>query len=248
MEFAAVLRRLKPGTSPGLDSIFPEFILHTESAFKSWFCDFPTSCLHQLKIPDIWRRELIVVIPKPEKPLGDPKGYRPISLLCVPFKILERLNYARVDPIIDALLFREQVGFRHWRSAVDQAILLTQSIKDSYSAKKKARAVFVDLTAAYDTVWYRRLTCKVLRLLPDIHMVRMIMEMVGKINHKNETLKIYSEHKYLGVTCWTGSSRIADTSSHFANFAKSWHHASRSWDSLLALAGVLEQQSYEQSH
>jgi len=39
--------------------------------------------------------------------------------------------------------------------------------------------VFVDLTAAYDTVWHRGLTCKLLRLLPDRHMVRMIMEMVG---------------------------------------------------------------------
>jgi len=39
--------------------------------------------------------------------------------------------------------------------------------------------VFVDLTAAYDTVWHRVLTCKLLRLLPDRHMVHMIMEMVG---------------------------------------------------------------------
>jgi len=39
--------------------------------------------------------------------------------------------------------------------------------------------VFVDLTAAYDTVWHRGLTCKLLRLLPDRHMVHMIMEMVS---------------------------------------------------------------------
>ena len=39
--------------------------------------------------------------------------------------------------------------------------------------------MFVDLTAAYDTVWHRGLTCKLLRLLPDRHMVHMIMEMVG---------------------------------------------------------------------
>jgi len=39
--------------------------------------------------------------------------------------------------------------------------------------------VFVDLTAAYDTVWYRGLTCKLLQFLPDRHMVRMIMEMVN---------------------------------------------------------------------
>jgi len=68
---------------------------------------------------------LIVAIPKPEKPLGDPKSYRPISLLCVLFKILERLIYIRVDPIIDPLLPREQAGFRHGRSTVDQVTLLT---------------------------------------------------------------------------------------------------------------------------
>jgi len=133
----------------------------------------------QLKIPKIWRRALIVGIPNPEMPLGDPKSYRPISLLCVRFKIVERLIYARVDPIINPLLLREQAGFRHERSTVDQVTLLTQDIEDSFSAKKKARAVFVDLTAAYDTVWHRGLTCKLLLLLPDRHMVHMIMEVVG---------------------------------------------------------------------
>jgi len=39
-ELAAALRRQKPGKSPGLDSIFPEFILHADSALKSWFYDF----------------------------------------------------------------------------------------------------------------------------------------------------------------------------------------------------------------
>jgi len=92
-EFAAALRRLKPGTSRGLDFIFREFILHTLSALKFWFCDFLNSCMRQLKIPKIWRRALVVAIPKPEKSLGDPKSYRPISLLCVPFKFLERLIY-----------------------------------------------------------------------------------------------------------------------------------------------------------
>ena len=39
--------------------------------------------------------------------------------------------------------------------------------------------MFFDLKAACDTVWHRGLTCKLLRLLPDIHTVGMIMEMVG---------------------------------------------------------------------
>ena len=120
----------------------------------------------------------MVAIPKPGKPVGDPKSYRPISLLCVPYKILERFIYARVEPLIDPLLPKEQAGFRRGKSTVDQVVLLTQNIEDSFEAKKKAGAVFIDLTAAYDTVWHRGLTCKLLRLLPDKHMVRMIMELV----------------------------------------------------------------------
>ena len=34
------------------------------------------------------------------------------------------------------------------------------------------------MTAAYDTVWHRGLTCKLRRLLPDKHVVQMIMKRV----------------------------------------------------------------------
>ena len=145
---------------------------------KSWLRDFISSCLRRLKIPKIWKRALVVAIPKPGKPVGDPKSYRPISLLCVPCKILERLIFARVEPLIDPLLPKEQAGFRRGKSTVDQVVLLTHNIEDSFEAKKKAGAVFVDLTAAYDIVWHRGLTCKLLRLLPNRHMVKMITELV----------------------------------------------------------------------
>ena len=103
-EFAAALQYLKPGKAPGPDSICSETILHAGAALKSWLRDFLSSCLRRLKIPKIWRRALLVAIPKPAKPVGDPKSYRPISLLCVPYKIFEKLIYARVEPLIDPLL------------------------------------------------------------------------------------------------------------------------------------------------
>ena len=106
------------------------------------------------------------------------KTYRPISLLCVPYKILERQIYNRVEPIVDPLLPKEQAGFRPKNSAIDQVVLLTQNIENSFEAKKKAIAMFVNLTAAYDTLWHRGFTCKLLRLLPDNHMVQMITELV----------------------------------------------------------------------
>ena len=177
-EFTAALQHLKPGKAPGPDSICPKLILHAGVALKSWLREFLSSCLRRLKIPKIWRRALVVAIPKPAKPVGDPKSYRPISLLCVSYNILQRLTYARVEQLIDPLLPKQQAGFRCGNSTVDLVVLLTQNIEDFFEAKKKAGAVFIDLTAAYDTVWHRGLTCKLLRLFPDKHMVRMIMELI----------------------------------------------------------------------
>ena len=39
--------------------------------------------------------------------------------------------------------------------------------------------MYVDLTAAFNTVWHCGLTCKLLQWLPDRHMAHMTMEMVG---------------------------------------------------------------------
>ena len=120
----------------------------------------------------------MVAIPKPSKPLDNAKSNRPISLLCIPWKIFERLICTRIEPIIDSLLPQEQLGFRRKRSTVDQVATMTHEIDNYFSAKKKTGAVFVDLTAAYDTLWHRGLACKLLRLIPDGNLVRMIMKLV----------------------------------------------------------------------
>ena len=110
-EFTAALQHLKSGKAPGPDSICSKLILHYGAALKFWLCDFISSCLRRLKIPKICRRALVIAIPKPAKPVGDPKSYRPISLLCVPYKILERLIYARVEPLIDCAQYAQIDNF-----------------------------------------------------------------------------------------------------------------------------------------
>ena len=73
-EFAAALKHLKPGKAPDPDSFCPEQIIHARAALNSWLCGFLSSCLHHLKIPKVWRRALVVAIPKPKKPVEDPKA------------------------------------------------------------------------------------------------------------------------------------------------------------------------------
>ena len=178
-ELRAAIKKLKPGKSPGRDNIHPEFVIHQSERTSHWLCSFFSSCLRRSKIPKTWRRASVIALPKPNKPPEDPKSYRPISLLSVPYKVLERLIHSRIEPVVDPQLPPEQAGFRRGRSTVDQVTLLTQDIEDSFQDNEKAGVVFLDLTAAYDTVWHRGLHLKLLRTIPDRHMVRFIMEMLS---------------------------------------------------------------------
>ena len=68
----------------------------------------------------------------------------------------------------------------------------------TFENRKKCGAVFVDLSAAYDTVWHRGLALKMLQLIPNKHMVQFIRELitnrsfklyVGKDSSKTYTIK-----------------------------------------------------------
>ena len=132
VEMTSAMRKLKSGKSPGPDNIHPEFILHQGPKLLEWLRVFCSVCLHWSKLPKIWRRAKVIALPKPNKHPDDPKGYRPISLLCVPYKVMERLLYARLDPVIDPQLPKEQAGFRRGKSTTDQVTLLTQDIEDTF--------------------------------------------------------------------------------------------------------------------
>ena len=121
---------------------------------------FYSNCFSNLTKPKIWRNATVIAIPKFNKPTDDPKNYRPISLLCVPFKLLERLLLAQLEPIINPHLPEEQAGFRRGRSTVHQIVNLTDDIGEAFENGHKAGEILVDLTAEYDTVLHQRLTLK----------------------------------------------------------------------------------------
>ena len=85
-------QHLKKGKATGPDSICPELIIHAGTGLKSWLRGFLSSCLHLLKIPKIWRRALVVAVPKPSKPVEDSRSYCPISWLSVPYRFSSNLS------------------------------------------------------------------------------------------------------------------------------------------------------------
>jgi len=107
-----------------MDCIFPKFTFYARSALKSWLWDFFTFCMRQLKIPRIWRRTLVVAIPKPDKPELPPycvspsKSSRDASAL-----LSNQFYYRSITPAGTG-------GLSIRRSTVDQVTLLTQDIED----------------------------------------------------------------------------------------------------------------------
>ena len=128
-----------------------------------------------------------MAILKPSKLADDPKSYRPISLLCVPYKTLEILILARINPLSEPQLPSEQTGFRQGRSTVQQVLKLTCEIEKSFENGYEAEAVMVDLKAAYDTVWHQGLALKLLRTISNRHLVRFIMNILSNRSFKLKT-------------------------------------------------------------
>ena len=65
--------------------------------------------VNHCNIPAIWKRAIIIPVPKPGKLLDQDTSNRPISLLCPAVKVLERL----LQPELSSLpLLPNQHGFR----------------------------------------------------------------------------------------------------------------------------------------
>src|SRR5206468_4403317 len=98
--------------------------------------------------------------------------------LVSPTKLLERLVLQRITPTVEDLLSPDQAGFRHGRSTCDQVAALTTYIENGFQKELKTGAVFLDLTAAYDTIWHTGLLAKLTHGLPGwfSRVVQMLLQ------------------------------------------------------------------------
>ena len=114
------------------------------------------ACIKENNIPKVWRKAKTIAILKPGKNPQEPKNCRPISLLCHTYKLLEQMILNRLLPIIDEKLIPKQAGFRPCRSCTGQILKLTQYIEDGFEKRMVTGAIFVGLSAAYDTINHRK--------------------------------------------------------------------------------------------
>ena len=84
----------------------------------------------------------------------DPGNYRPISLLSMFNRILEKLMYRQLKNFLDKndILFKSQYGFREKHSTQHAVIDIVNTIQNNMDLKLFTCGIFLDLKKAFDTV------------------------------------------------------------------------------------------------
>lgn len=164
-EINASLTEIKSGKAPGNDNLFPDFLKHLGVNAVKWLSKLFTNIYSTGQLPRAWKNVKVIAFPKPNKPLNEPASYRPISLLSCGFKLFEKTILARFGETINNTIPKDQAGFQSNRSCCDQVLALTNFIELGFEKGLKTGVVFLDLTAAYDTVWKKGLLMKLSRII-----------------------------------------------------------------------------------
>ena len=113
--------------------------------------------------PVIWKRSNIIPVHKKnDKQLV--KNYRPISLSPTFGKIFKKIIFDRLYNFLlqEELLNPNQSGFHPSDSCVNQLIAITHEIFEAFDCNPslEVRAVFFDISKAFDKVWHEELLYK----------------------------------------------------------------------------------------
>ena len=144
-----------------MDDVYPDMMTHLGPVAIRWLASALSNAISQCYIPETWSHAKIIAILKPGKAADNPENYRPITLLYCGFKLLERIILNCILPILDPHIPIDQAGFRTQRDTTEQALALSSFIECGFKNKLKTGAIFVDLSAAYDTVWHECLMYKI---------------------------------------------------------------------------------------
>ena len=161
-----IIRSLNPNKAHGWDEISIRMIKLSDASLVTPLKIIFANCLKCGVFPEIWKcANVVPVHKKNEKNVTS--NYRPISLLPIFGKMLEKLVYDSLYShlVSHDLLNPNQSGFRPGDSTVNQLISITHTIFKAFDCNPPldVRSVYLDISKAFDRVWHDGLIYKLKR-------------------------------------------------------------------------------------
>jgi len=178
-ELNDAIKEMKLGKAAGMDGVFMEFIKNLQHKARNWLLKFFNEILNTGLLPREFKRAKIIAIIKPGKQGLHPNEYRPITLLSITYKILERLLLNRIEVFIDEVIPVNQAAFRKNRGCEEQALALSSFIENGFQKKLKTFVCFIDMSSAYDTVWCDRLVYKFMNTIKCKKLSKLLRNMLS---------------------------------------------------------------------
>ena len=153
-----LISSLDTNKANGPDGISVQMLKSTANSISSPLSKLFSLSLAMGKFPKIWKIASVVPVPK-SAVKHDPSNYRPISLLSVVSKLLEKIVYSLVwehisdfSPISD-----QQWGFQKHKSTTTALLSTTNEWFRSLDRREDIICVFFDYKKAFDSVPHRML-------------------------------------------------------------------------------------------
>ena len=152
-EFEKAFKSLKRNKAKGIDDINGNIVIDVYDEIKEPLFKVFNSSLTKGVFPEALKYAKVMPIFK-SGDLSDLGNYRPISVLPVFSKILEKIMYNRVYSYLNdhKLLFNKQFGFQVNNSTEHALLELSDEITRSFENGEFTIGIFIDLSKAFDTV------------------------------------------------------------------------------------------------
>ncbi|KAK3558095.1 hypothetical protein QTP86_009456 [Hemibagrus guttatus] len=156
-EVRKALKRMKSGKAVDPDDIPVEVWKCLGEAAVEFLANLFNRVLESERMPEEWRRSVLVPIFKNKGDVQSCSNYRGIKLMSHTMKVWERVVEARLRKVVE--ICEQQYGFMPRKSTTDAIFALRILMEKYRDGQRELHCVFVDLEKAYDRVpreelWY----------------------------------------------------------------------------------------------
>lgn len=182
-EIHNVLRSISPKKAPGEDGLTADICYNAFQSVPLIFQSLLNKCLQLGYFPRTWKRAIIKVLRKPGKAdYTTPKSYRPIGLLPVNGKILEKIVCSRILWSLgqEGKLSRRQYGFTPQRSTEDALYDAITMIRGEVERKRIIAVASLDIEGAFDNAWWPGILKQLIMKECDPYLLKLMRSYLGE--------------------------------------------------------------------